>query len=47
MYFDRTGTDKNHPGQNLPDKRPLTIQLVLSVKDAYFYQSHLQLGRIP
>jgi len=22
MYFDRTGTDKNHPGQNLPDKRP-------------------------
>src|SRR6218665_1974712 len=22
MYSDRTGTDKNHPGQNLPDKRP-------------------------
>ena len=21
MYSDRTGTDKNHPGQNLPDKR--------------------------
>ena len=25
----------------------ITIQLVLSVKDAYFYQSHFQLGRIP
>ena len=25
----------------------MTIQLVLSVKDAYFYQSHLKLGRIP
>ena len=24
MYSDRIGTDKNHPGQNLPDKRPLT-----------------------
>src|SRR6218665_1592472 len=22
MYSDRIGTDKNHPGQNLPDKRP-------------------------
>jgi len=22
MYFDRRGTDKNHPGQNLPEKRP-------------------------
>src|SRR6218665_75357 len=22
MYSDRTGTDKSHPGQNLPDKRP-------------------------
>ena len=21
MYSDRRGTDKNHPGQNLPDKR--------------------------
>src|SRR6218665_904565 len=25
----------------------MTIQLVLSVKDAYFYQSHFWLGRIP
>src|SRR6218665_2716741 len=25
----------------------MTIQLVLSVKDAYFYQSHSYLGRIP
>ena len=24
MYSDRRGKDKNHPGQNLPDKRPLT-----------------------
>src|SRR6218665_567093 len=24
MYSDRTRTDKNHPGQNLPGKRPLT-----------------------
>src|SRR6218665_878296 len=24
MYCDRRGTDKNHPGQNLPDKGPLT-----------------------
>jgi len=24
----------------------MTIQLVLSVKDAYFHQSHFQLGRI-
>src|SRR6218665_1318574 len=23
MYSDRRGTDKNNPGQNLPDKRPL------------------------
>src|SRR6218665_520686 len=23
MYSDRRGTDKNHPEQNLPDKRPL------------------------
>ena len=22
MYYDRRGTDKNHPGQNLLDKRP-------------------------
>src|SRR6218665_354139 len=22
MYSDRRGTDKSHPGQNLPDKRP-------------------------
>jgi len=22
MYSDRRGTDKNHPGQNLPDKNP-------------------------
>ena len=22
MYSDGTGTDKSHPGQNLPDKRP-------------------------
>ena len=22
MHSDRRGTDKNHPGQNLPDKRP-------------------------
>src|SRR6218665_4062338 len=25
----------------------MTIQVVLSVKDAYFYQSHFYLGRIP
>jgi len=24
MYSDRRGTDKNHPGQNLPDKTPRT-----------------------
>ena len=22
MYSDRRGTDKNHPGQSLPDKNP-------------------------
>jgi len=22
MYCDTRGTDKNHPGQNFPDKRP-------------------------
>jgi len=33
MYSDREGTDKNHPGQNLPDKTPGKIPLGQNVRE--------------
>ena len=33
MYYDRTGTDKNHPGQNLP------AGLLIAVAPHYLYCS--------
>src|SRR6218665_1495853 len=59
MYSDRRGTDKNHPRQNLPDKRPpdktpgqkpreqLRENLYKGLLSGFFVLGVLKIGGVP